>query len=77
MRTFLYILIMLVFLSVNIAAQNPTRKVLCTLAPNEVIMYDEHLIQCKLDEYRFAFVVTDTLTYKCAFVFNGKRIPLP
>lgn len=55
MRTFLYILIMLVFLSVNIAAQNPTRKVLCTLAPNEVIMYDEHLIQCKLNEYRFAF----------------------
>lgn len=77
MRTFLSILILSVFLSVDIAAQNPTRKVLCTLAPNEVIMYDEHLIQCKLDGYRFAFVVTDTLTYKCAFVFNGKRIPLP
>lgn len=77
MRTFLSILILSFFFSVDVAAQNPTRKVLCTLAPNEVIMYDEHLIQCKLDEYRFAFVVTDTLTQKSTLIFNGKRIPLP
>lgn len=77
MRTFLSILILSVFLSVDIAAQNPTRKVLYTLAPDEVILYDEYLIQCKFDGYRFAFVVTDTLTDKCTFVFNSKRIPLP
>lgn len=77
MRTFLSILIMSVFLSVNIAAQNPTRKVLYTLGANERIVSFEHFIQFHADGYRFALVTEDTTTLRNTLVFNGKRIPLP
>ena len=75
MRTFLSIMILSVFLSVGIAAQNPTRKVLYTLHANERIVSNEHFIQCHADGYRFALVTEDMTTLRNTLVFNGKRIP--
>ena len=75
MRTFLSIMILSVFLSVGIAAQNPTRKVLYTLHANERIVINEHFIQCHADGYRFALVTADMTTLRNTLVFNGKRIP--
>ena len=75
MRTFLSIMILSVFLSVGIAAKNPTRKVLYTLHANERIVSNEHFIQCHADGYRFALVTEDMTTLRNTLVFNGKRIP--
>lgn len=75
MRTFLSIMILSAFLSVGIAAQNPTRKVLYTLHANERIVSNEHFIQCHADGYRFALVTEDMTTLRNTLVFNGKRIP--
>ena len=75
MRTFLSIMILSVFLSVGIAAQNPTRKVLYTLDANERIVCDEYFVQCHADGYRFALVTEDMTTLRNTLVFNGKRIP--
>lgn len=76
MRTFLSILILSFFFSVDVAAQNPTRKMLYTFAPNEIMETGEHIIKCRLDGYRFALLTTDTLTQKSTLIFNGKRIAL-
>ena len=75
MRTFLSIMILSVFISVGIAAQNPTRKVLYTLDANERIVCDEYFVQCHADGYRFALVTEDMTTLRNTLVFNGKRIP--
>ena len=76
MRTLLSIAVMSLLFCVGTSAQNQSRKVLYTLAPNEIIETGEYEIQCRLDGYRFALLTLDTITEKNTLVFNGRRIEL-
>lgn len=61
----------------NLFAQTPIRKVLYKLAPSEIILTGEHIIQYTTDGYKFALLTTDTLTNKKnTLIFNDKRISM-
>lgn len=75
MKRLLSIAMVSLLFCVDTFAQNPTRKVLYTLAPNEAIVGDEHFVQFQADGYRFALVLVNTDTEQNTLVFNGKRIP--
>lgn len=76
MKTYVSFAIILLLLFNSLFAQTPIRKVLYKLAPSEIILTGEHIIQYATDGYKFALLTTDTLTKKNTLIFNGKRISL-
>ena len=51
----------------------PVKKVMLTLAPDEIINWGEYLSNCRISSYNFICILWNKTTKKETLVWNGQR----